>query len=74
MSDQLITSGVTIATALVGVAIVAVLVSQKAQTGSVISAAASGFAQDIGAAVSPVTGGSTSTFGSLGNLGGMSFN
>lgn len=65
MSDQLITSVVTVATAIVGVAIVAVLVSRNANTGQVIQAATSGFAQDLAAAVSPVTGGS-----SMGNFAG----
>lgn len=49
---------VTIATAIVGIAIIAVLVSNNAQTANVIQSATSGFAADIAAAVSPVTGGS----------------
>ena len=48
---------ISVALAIVGVAIVATLVSSKAQTPAVIKAAAGGFAQDIAAAVSPVTGG-----------------
>jgi PRD1 phage membrane DNA delivery len=59
MGDQVIQGVVTIASAIVGIAIIAVLVSKQANTGSVISSAASGFAQDIGAAVSPITGGSS---------------
>lgn len=47
---------VTIATAIVGVAIVALLVSKKAQTPQVIQAAASGFGNALGVAESPVTG------------------
>lgn len=47
---------ITVLLAIVGIAIVAVLVSQKAQTGQVIGAAASGFAADLEAAVSPITG------------------
>lgn len=62
MSESLVTSVVTIATAIVGLAIVAVLVSQNAQTGNVIQAATSGFASDLAAAVAPVSGGSS--FGS----------
>lgn len=54
--DQFWTSVVTIASAIVGIAIIAVLVSNKAQTSSVITSATSGFANDIEAAVSPVTG------------------
>lgn len=41
---------------IVGVAMVAVLVSQKAQTPQVFQAGGSALAQVIGAAVSPVTG------------------
>lgn len=57
MTDQLFSSIVTIATAIVGVAILAVLVSKQANTAQVIQAATGGFAQDLSAAVSPVTGG-----------------
>jgi hypothetical protein len=49
---------VTIATAIVGLAIVAVLVSRKAQTPAVIQAAASGFVNSLGVAEAPVTGAS----------------
>ncbi len=57
MGDQLISSVVTVATAIVGLAIIAVLVSRNANTSGVIGAGGSAFAQDIGAAVSPITGG-----------------
>jgi hypothetical protein len=40
----------------IGLAIVAVLVSKNSQTGSVIQSAASGFSSILQAAVSPVTG------------------
>lgn len=72
MSDHMITGLVTVATAIVGIAILAVLVSKNAQTGSVIQAAAGGFATDIGAAVSPVTGqgiGSQAGFGGFSGMG-----
>lgn len=55
--DQMWSSVVTVASAIVGLAIIAVIVSNNAQTANVIGAATGGFAQDIGAAVSPVTGG-----------------
>jgi hypothetical protein len=64
MGDRIITAFVTIGTAIVGIAIIAVLVSKNAQTGQVIQAGTSGFAQDISAAVAPVTGS-----GGFGNLG-----
>ena len=46
----------TIAGLIAGVAIVSVLVSPKAKTSDVIQAAASGYANNIGEAISPVTG------------------
>lgn len=56
MSDHLINSIVTVLTAIVGVAIIAVLVSQKAQTAGVITSAGAAFANDLSAAVAPITG------------------
>lgn len=57
---------IAIFTAIVGVAIFAVLVSKSANTANVISAFTGGFAQDLSVAVSPVTGGSfTSGLSSL---------
>ena len=56
MSDQLISSVVTVLTAIVGVAIIAVLVSNKAQTGSILTAGGNAFSTSLEAAVSPVTG------------------
>ncbi len=56
MSDNLINSIVTVLTAIIGVAIIAVLVSRNAQTGGVITAAGQAFANDLTAAVAPVTG------------------
>lgn len=47
---------VTILTGIIGLAIVAVLVSNKAQTGSVLGAAGSAFANALSAATGPVTG------------------
>jgi hypothetical protein len=49
---------VTIATAIVGLAIVAVLVSKKSQTPAVIQAGGSAFSNALGVAESPVTGAS----------------
>ncbi len=56
MSEQLFTSLVSIATAIVGVAIIAVLVSKKADTANVINAAGSAFGYDLGVAVNPYSG------------------
>lgn len=66
MSDQLIGSVVAIATAIIGVAIIAVLVSRNANTVGVIGAGASGFSQALSTALSPVTGSTGySNFGSF---------
>jgi hypothetical protein len=62
MGDQLIASVVTVATAIVGLAIIAVLVSKNAQTGTVIQAGGSAFSQALTAAVSPVSGSGISGF------------
>ncbi len=56
MSEQLITSVVTVLTAIVGVAIIAVLVSKNANTSGVISAGGGAFSQALSAATAPVTG------------------
>ena len=50
---------VTIATAIVGLGIVAVLVSRNANTAGVIQSAASGFGNSLAVAESPVTGTNT---------------
>lgn len=47
---------VTIALAIIGLAIIATLVSPKASTTGVIQAAASGFGNALGVAESPVSG------------------
>lgn len=47
---------VAIATAVVGVAILAVLVSQRSNTAQVIQSAGSAFSNALNVAVSPVTG------------------
>lgn len=51
----------TVATGIIGLAIIAIVVSNKASTKNVITAAGSALATDISAAVSPVTGSSAST-------------
>jgi len=56
MSKELIDAVVSIATAIVGVAALAVLVSKNANTSSVIQSAASGFGNSLDVAISPVTG------------------
>lgn len=55
MSD-IVEAAVTIALAIIGVAILATLVSPKAKTSEVIQASASGFSNALAVAQSPVTG------------------
>lgn len=65
MENQLVASVTTVAVAIIGVAIIAVLVSKNANTSGVINSGASGFSQALSTAISPVTGGSGfSTLGS----------
>ena len=62
--DRLIDGVVSIAVAIVGVALLAVLVSRNANTSGVISSSGSAFAQALGAATGPVTG-NTGMFGGV---------
>lgn len=54
--SQIVEAIVTIATAIVGLAIIATLVSRRAQTPQVIQAAGTAFGSSILAAQAPVTG------------------
>ncbi len=56
MSDQLITSVVTLATAVIGVAIIAVILSKKSATADVLKSGGSAFASVLNAALSPING------------------
>lgn len=56
MGDQLISSVVTVASAIVGLAIIAVLVSKNANTSNVIGASGNAFSGALSAAEAPVTG------------------
>lgn len=68
---------VTIAVAIVGVAILAVLVSQKSNTAGVLAAAGSAFSNSLSAATGPVTGATAAPVnniggGGLGSIGNLS--
>jgi hypothetical protein len=54
--NNIVEAGVTIALAIVGLAIVSVLVSKNAQTSSVVQSLASGFSNAMAVAQSPVSG------------------
>lgn len=64
---------VTIGAAVVGLAIIAVLVSRNAQTPAVLGAAGSAFSNVLSAATAPVTGAAASpvnsTVGGMGSFG-----
>ena len=67
MSGSLVESLVSVALAIVGVATVAVLVSNNANTSGVVSSLSSAFTGALGTALSPVTGAgsATSTYSNL---------
>lgn len=56
MGDKFVSDGLSVALALIGLAIVAVIVSNNAKTTSVIGQSGQSFAQAIACAVSPITG------------------
>ena len=60
---------VTIAAGVIGVAIIAVLVSKNAQTPQVLGAAGSAFSNVLSAATGPVTGATAAPVNSSGGLG-----
>lgn len=68
MSEQLITSVVTVLTAIIGVAIIAVLVSRNANTVGVIQAGGGAFSGALQTALSPVSGNNFG--GGFGSYGG----
>jgi hypothetical protein len=81
MGEQIITALVTIATAIVGVAIISVLVSKNANTSQVIGAAGTAYSGALATAMGGVTGYTPGGgvggggFGSMNvNMGGFSQN
>lgn len=56
MTDSLITSTVTVLLAIVGVAMIAVLVSKNANTSGVVQSLGSAFSGGLSVAISPVAG------------------
>lgn len=65
MTEGLVTSVVTVLMAIIGVAIIAVLVSPRSETANVLQAGGSAFSGVLGSALSPVNGGG----GGLGSFG-----
>lgn len=66
MNDHLFNSIASILTAIVGVAVLAVIVSKNANTAGVLTAGGTAFASALGAAEAPVTG--SSGLSSIGNM------
>ena len=58
MGENLVTGLITVATAIVSLAVLATLVSKQANTAGVINAAGNALGNSITAAVAPVTGNS----------------
>jgi hypothetical protein len=71
--NQLVNSMTVLLSAVIGVAILSVLVSKNANTTGVISSASSGFEGILGAAEGPVTGSSLGAGTGLGSLGSNSY-
>lgn len=71
--DSLVNGAVSIAVAIVGVALLAVLVSRNAQTPQVIQSTGNAFAEALNAATGPVTGASWGGYVGQG-LGGTTYN
>lgn len=64
---------VAILTAIIGVAIVAIILSPRSKTTDVISSASEGFALALGTAISPITG-ANGSYGPVGGFAGSGFN
>lgn len=64
MTDNIISGIVTVMTAIIGVAILAVIVSKNSNTSGVISSAGSAFAGALSAATAPITGSTSFSGGS----------
>lgn len=69
MTDKLTTTLVTILVGIIGVAIVAVIVSKQSQTAGVLQAGGSAFSSILKAALSPVSSSSNFGFGVSGFSG-----
>jgi hypothetical protein len=72
MGSNFVGQMVVVLTGIIGVAIIAVLVSKNANTSGVIGSFFNGFSQSIGAATAPVTGGSQRSFSGGGTGIGLS--
>jgi hypothetical protein len=69
--SQLVNGVVVILTAIIGVAILSVLVSKQSNTAGVLQAGQSAFSGALGTALSPITGNSSITYPGYSSLGSM---
>lgn len=69
MFDNAISAMVTVASLIIGVAILSVLLSPQAQTSNVLKALSGGLAQDLQAATAPISGNGLSFNTGFGGLG-----
>lgn len=73
MGDKAITGVVSILTAIVGIAIIAVLVSKQSETSAVLTAGGNAFGGILKAAVSPITSGGGGIGSSLSTISNGAF-
>lgn len=74
MGDTVVTSVVSIALAIIGIAALAVIVSRNAQTTQVIGAAGGAFSNSLSTALSPLnSGGALSSLTGGGSAGSFTF-
>jgi hypothetical protein len=66
--NQLTEAGVTILMGIIGVAILAVIVSRNSNTAGVLTSFGTAFSGMLGTAVSPITGTGAATLGGFGGL------
>jgi hypothetical protein len=71
--NQLVNSMTVLLSAIIGVAILSVLVSKNSNTTGVIGAASTGFEGILGAAEGPITGNGVGAGTGLGSLGSNQF-
>lgn len=74
MSEQLISSVFTVLTAIIGVAIIAIILSKNSATSAVLQSGGGAFSTVLGTALSPVTSQNSFNIGrGVGSLGGNNF-
>lgn len=70
--NQITEAGATIGLAIIGVAILAIIVSKQSNASGVISAIGASFSNALGVAISPVSGAPVSGLTGIGSFGSFS--